>query len=91
MTITVYTTSHCRQCAMTKKWLDDRSIPYTPIDANSNESAAAAIRAIAEADGVIPNMPYVQVSNGDPETDLHWFGFIPANLAKYTTTNQEAA
>jgi glutaredoxin len=89
--ITLYTTSPCSQCSLTKRWLDSRGIPYTALDANSDPATADAIRAVAEADGVIPNMPYVQVSNGDPETDLHWFGFIPDNLEKYTTTKEEAA
>lgn len=90
MQITVYTTTPCSQCRLTKKWLDDRDIDYTPIDANTDEATANAIRAIAEADGVKPNMPLVQISNGDPETDLHWFGFIPANLNKYATQTKAA-
>lgn len=83
MTITVYTTNPCVQCRMTKKWLKDRDILHQVKDANENEETAAAIRAVAEADGILPNMPYVIVSNGDPETDLHWFGFNPTNLGKY--------
>jgi len=76
---------------MTKKWLDDNGITYTAIDANADEQTANAIRAIAAADGDTKAvMPFVQISNGDPETDLHWFGFQPANLTKYTL-NKEAA
>ncbi|WOH20747.1 glutaredoxin domain-containing protein [Paenarthrobacter sp. GOM3] len=88
--ITVYTTNPCSQCRLTKRWLEARSIPHQVKDANESEETAAAIRAIAEADGVKPNMPYVVVSNGDPETDLHWFGFIPSNLEKYTTERKAA-
>jgi glutaredoxin-like protein NrdH len=90
LVITVYTTNPCSQCRLTKKWLDDRSIPHEVKDANESEETAAAIRAQAEADGVKPNMPYVVVSTGDPEMDLHWFGFIPANLEKYTTERKAA-
>jgi len=76
---------------MTKKWLDDRGIEYTTIDANADEKTADSIRAIAAADGQAKAvMPYVQVSNGDPETDLHWFGFLPDNLAKYAGGKQAA-
>lgn len=88
--ITVYTTNPCSQCRLTKKWLEDRGILHQVKDANESEETAAAIRAQAEADGVKPNMPYVVVSSGDPETDLHWFGFIPDNLEKYTTERKAA-
>lgn len=89
--ITVYTTNPCSQCRLTKKWLDDREIPYATEDANASAETADAIRAIAEADGIKPNMPFVQISNGDPETDLHWFGFIPDNLEKYATSTERKA
>jgi len=75
---------------MTKKWLDDRGIDYTPIDANTDQATADAIRATAEADGVKPNMPLVQINNGDNETELHWFGFIPEYLEKYATKTKAA-
>ena len=86
--ITVYTTPACRQCNMTKSWLTNRDIPFTVIDATADENTADAIRAIAAADGMDgrPTMPYVQYSTGDPETDFHWFGFIPDNLDRYATT-----
>ena len=93
--ITVYTTPACRQCNMTKKWLSSKDIPFETVDATADESVADAIRAIAAEDGVTGKvtMPYVQYSTGDPETDFHWFGFIPDNLDRYATTitNQKAA
>lgn len=81
--ITVYTTPVCQKCTATKRWLDRRGIPYTTVDATADPATADALRAIAEADDVKPIMPYVQVSNGDPETDLHWFDFRPDYLARY--------
>ena len=73
---------------MTKTWLTNRDIPFEVIDATADENIADAIRAIAAADGLDgrPTMPYVQYSTGDPETDFHWFGFIPDNLDRYATT-----
>jgi glutaredoxin len=79
---------------MTKTWLDKRGIPFDVVDATADEQTGDAIRAIAAGDGIEGKvtMPYVQYSTGDPETDFHWFGFIPANLEKYATTiTQEAA
>ena len=71
---------------MTKTWLTKKGVQFEVVDATEDEQTADAIRAIAAQDGIEgrPTMPYVQVSTGDPETDLHWFGFIPANLEKYT-------
>lgn len=73
---------------MTKSWLTNRDIPFTVIDATADENTADAIRAIAAGDGIDGKvtMPYVQYSTGDPETDFHWFGFIPDNLDRYATT-----
>jgi hypothetical protein len=75
---------------MTKKWLDDRCIEYTAIDANLDEQTADAIRAIAADEGVRAVMPFVQISTGEPETDIHWFGLNRDFLEKYTT-NKKAA
>lgn len=35
-------------------------------------------------------VPVIVISNGDPETDIHWQGLVLANLEKYTL-NKEAA
>jgi glutaredoxin-like protein NrdH len=83
--ITVYTLPACRQCNMTKNWLTKEGVPFEVVDVMQDEKTADAIRIIALADGIEgkPTMPYVQYSSGDPETDFHWFGFIPDNLEKY--------
>jgi hypothetical protein len=75
---------------MTKKWLDDRGIEYTAVDANADEKTADSIRSIAEDEGVRAEMPFVQISNGDPETDIHWFGLKPDFLEKYATQTKAA-
>ena len=80
-TITVYTTPGCVQCKPTKKWLDDRNIPYTEVKLEENPKDAEAIRELG-----FKQAPVVIVSTGDPETDLIWSGFMPNNLIKYTTT-----
>lgn len=93
-TITIYTTPACSQCNMTKRWLETRNIPYSVVDATADENVADSIRSLAASDGNTGKvqMPYVQYSTGDPETDFHWFGFIPAHREKYATTiTQEAA
>jgi hypothetical protein len=79
---------------MTKRWLESRHIPYKTVDATADDNVADSIRSLAATDGNTGKvqMPYVQFSTGNPETDFYWFGFIPAHLEKYATTiNQEAA
>ncbi len=38
--ITVYSTTTCPYCVMLKRWLDDRSIPYTNYMVDQNPIAA---------------------------------------------------
>ena len=44
MTVRVYTTPNCNQCAMTKMWLDKKGVHYTTVDladpANINDYEA---------------------------------------------------
>jgi len=79
MTVTIYTTPNCQQCNMTKRWLDKNNVPYSTVDLSESPDDLAAVRALGYA-----SAPVVIVSNGDPETDLHWFGFRPDNLTRYT-------
>lgn len=79
MKITVYTTPGCSQCNLTKKWLTTRSIPFDVVDLSESPADMAAVKALGYAAA-----PVIIVSNGDAETDIHWYGFNPANLARYT-------
>jgi len=78
-TITVYTQPGCQPCRATKRWLDKRDITYTPVDVTESPADLEAIKALG-----YNSVPVIIVSNGDPETDLHWHGFHPDNLTKYT-------
>lgn len=84
-TITLYTTPRCVQCKPTKKWLDDRDIPYREVDLTTSPEDAEAIKALG-----FTQAPVVIVSTGDPETDLMWSGFRPDNLTKYTHSTKAA-
>ena len=78
MIVTVYTTPNCQQCNMTKRWLTKNNVPYDTVDLSQSPDDLAAVRALGYAAA-----PVVIVSNGDPETDLHWFGFNPTFLQRY--------
>lgn len=78
-TITVYSTPICSRCKLVKKWLDSRGITYTAIDLSESPADAAAVKELGYTEA-----PVVIVSNGDPETDIHWTGFNPDFLARYT-------
>ena len=48
MTVRVYTTPNCSQCAMTKMWLDKKGVHYTTVDLadRANINDYAAVRAL---------------------------------------------
>ena len=85
MTITLYTKPGCQPCRATKRWLDNRSVDYQTVDVTTSPADLAAIKALG-----YEGVPVVIVSNGDAETDLHWNGFHPDNLSKYTLTKEAA-
>ena len=84
--VTVYTTPGCVQCKPTKKWLDDRDIPYTEVKLEESPEDAEAIKALG-----FKQAPVVIVSTGDPETDIMWSGLVVDNLKKYCHSTKEAA
>lgn len=77
-TITVYTQPGCQPCNAVKRWLSRRGIDHTIVDVTTSPDDLAAIKALGYA-----TAPVVIVSNGDPETDLHWNGFNPNFLERY--------
>ena len=84
-TITVYTKPNCQPCKATKRWLDNRGIEYSSVDVTTSPADLEAIKALG-----YEGVPVTVVSNDDPETDLHWHGFHPDNLAKYAGGKQAA-
>ena len=83
--ITVYTKPNCQPCRATKRWLDNRSIDYQTVDVTTSPADLAAIKALG-----YEGVPVVIVAGRTPETDLHWHGFHPDNLSKYTITEEAA-
>lgn len=79
MTITVYTQPQCQPCKAVKRWLDARGVIYTTVDVSTSPDDLAAIKALG-----YQAAPVVIVSGRTPELDLHWQGFQPDNLRKYT-------
>ena len=84
-TITVYTKNNCQPCKATKRWLDKRDIPYTEVDISTSPADLEAIQSLG-----FQEAPVVIVSTGDPETEIHWQGFHPDNLKKYTHSTKAA-
>lgn len=77
-TITLYTTPNCFQCGLTKKWLDRAGAEYTTVDLSISPDDLAAMKMLNHFQA-----PVIVISNGDPETDIHWSGFQPDHLHKY--------
>ena len=78
MLLTIYTLPNCQQCNATKRWLEKRGLPYAAVDLSENPADAQAVAALGYTQA-----PVIVVSNGDPETDLHWGGFNPDHLERY--------
>lgn len=76
--VTLYSLPRCVQCGATKRWLDKAGVEYATVMLNESPDDAAAVSALG-----YKQAPVVIVSNGDPETDIHWGGFNPDFLAKY--------
>ena len=77
MTVRVYTTPNCSQCAMTKMWLDKKGVHYTTVDLAdpANEGDLEAMKALGYAAA-----PIVEIIGTGYE--IHWPGFRPDLLAK---------
>ena len=69
-----------------KRWFKKKGVEYTEKDVTQNPMDLAAVKELGYL-----KAPVVIVSTGDPEIELHWQGFHPDNLKKYTLTKAEAA
>ena len=77
MTVRVYTTPNCNQCAMTKMWLDKKGVHYTTVDLTdrANINDYAAVRALGYT-----SAPVVAIGT---DYEIHWSGFRPDLLAEH--------
>jgi glutaredoxin len=62
-----------------KAWWNDRGVTYREVNVEESPADAEAIKALGYT-----GVPVVVVSNGDPETDVHWHGLNVDFLEKYT-------
>ena len=77
MTVRVYTTPSCWQCAMTKKWLNRKGVHYTTVDLSdpANINDYEAIRALGYT-----SAPVVAIGT---DYEIHWSGFRPDLLTEH--------
>ena len=77
MTVRVYTTPNCNQCAMTKMWLNKKGVHYTPVylAAPANIGDYEAIRALG-----YKAAPIVAIGT---DYEVHWYGFRPDLLTEH--------
>ncbi|RAX50892.1 NrdH-redoxin [Arthrobacter sp. AQ5-05] len=88
-TTTLYTKPECRQCDMTKKFLDRAGTPYTAIDISLPENGGdlAAVKALGYM-----GAPVVVVNvDGDTSNEMHWYGFRPDLLEEFCAPEAAAA
>lgn len=54
--IVMYSTTWCGDCRRSKRWLNEHNIPYTDIDIDQDEQAAAYVRQINNGRAVVPTI-----------------------------------
>lgn len=84
-TITIYSRPDCQPCKRIKAWWDRKGVPFNEVNVEESPADLVAIKALG-----YERVPVTVVSNGDPETDIHWGGLHMDNMTKYTLTEQAA-
>lgn len=85
-TITLYSRPSCQPCKQIKRWWKQNGVTYQEVNVEESPEDLAAIKYLGYV-----QVPVIVVSNGDPETDIHWQGLVLANLEKYTLPEKAAA
>lgn len=88
--VKVYTTTNCQSCRATKRWLDQRRIPYEAIDVTESLSLTESVRAVANRLGGTAHMPLVEVHDDLADEPVQWFGFQPSMLTEHAATSTAA-
>jgi len=65
MKITIYSTRSCPYCTMLKRWLDEKSVPYTNYNVDENPIAAKNMIRLSGQMGV----PFSTVEYGDDKME----------------------
>jgi glutaredoxin-like protein NrdH len=77
--ITIYSRPDCQPCKRIKAWWERNGVSFNEVNVEESPADLAAIKALG-----YERVPVTVVSNGDPETDLHWGGLHLDNMIKYT-------
>lgn len=85
-TITIYSRPSCQPCKAIKRWWDRNGVTYNEVNVEESPADLEAIKALG-----YERVPVTVVSNGDPETDIHWGGLHMDNMSKYTLETKAAA
>ncbi|MDR4533228.1 glutaredoxin family protein [Glutamicibacter sp. PS] len=89
LSITVYTKDQCGECVKTRKFLENRGIPHLVQHiSDSDESAIATLKEVAEGMGVAPSMPYVRVHDEATGDTVAWFGHRPDQIVQHITSKR---
>ena len=84
-TITIYSRPDCQPCKRIKAWWERNGVSFNEVNVEESPADLVAIKALG-----YERVPVTVVSNGDPETDIHWGGLRLDYMTKYTLTEQAA-
>jgi glutaredoxin-like protein NrdH len=85
-TITIYSRPDCQPCKQIKRWWNGKGVAFQEVNVEESPADLEAIKFLG-----YERVPVTVVSNGDPETDIHWGGLHMDNMIKYTLTKEAAA
>lgn len=71
MKVTVFTKPNCEPCKATKKWLEQKGVPFVAKDVTQDEEALAEMKRLG-----YQGVPVVIV-----DANTNWYGFRPDMLA----------
>ncbi|MDQ0100483.1 glutaredoxin-like protein NrdH [Paenarthrobacter nicotinovorans] len=84
-TITLYSRPDCQPCKRIKAWWDRKGVTFQEVNVEESPDDRAALKALG-----YEGVPVTVVSNGDPETDIHWQGLVLEHMEKYTLETKAA-
>jgi glutaredoxin-like protein NrdH len=85
-TITLYSRPDCQPCKRIKALWHRKGVQFQEVNVEESPADREAIKSLGYS-----GVPVTVVSNGDPETDIHWQGLHMENLTKYTLETKAAA
>jgi mycoredoxin len=88
--IVMYGTTWCGDCRRSRRWLTENQIPFTEIDIDQDESAAAYVRSVNDGNQVVPTIVFPDGSRLTEPSNME-LALLVAQVLHITTPDAERA